>query len=392
QSLHVHVDLMRFFNALAQQRYYSTRFSSRRLVRTQFAVTHRDVFEYFLDHSERYHYYTAGTRPLIDCHNSQPEDVDSQDNNASLFAGCYRLYEGVQAQLQESQYGNALGDPLQMSGHMGLSPQFGSSLGLGSRPLSSLHHQHLGVAKGVNIAASAPEPAFYIPRRPKKSADLPHAGGTPTTHHRRGSSIMSLHNDERQPAEQRRAVPPLAASYAVGSQYLEHMGKAHYGPKHHQSHLSVQFSSNPTVPPPSPKPPQSSLALTTSIAPSTHGLHTPDANSIAAKSLDFTLHEYADSKVHLRQNDSFVRVALMAMTPDCDCCRKESEAAAQQSKERQRKSQVDLGALATKSHHRHHHHHHHRHKKHRHHKHAAGDGEKKERRRRRTEKAGDNML
>ncbi|ORX68282.1 hypothetical protein DL89DRAFT_268781 [Linderina pennispora] len=370
QSLHVHVDLMRFFNALAQQRYYSTRFSSRRLVRTQFA--------YFLDHSERYHYYTAGTRPLIDRHNSQPEDAGSQDDNASLFAGCYRLYEGVQAQLQESQYGNALGDPLQMSGHMGLSPQFGSSLGLGSRPLSSLHHQHLGVAKGINIAASAPEPAFYIPRRRKKSADLSRAGETLTTHHRRGSSIMSLHNDERQPAEQRRAAPPLAASYAVGSQYLEHMGRAHHGPK------APSFSSNPTVPPPSPKPPQSSLALTSSIVPSTHG--------IAAKSLDFTLHEYADSKVHLRQNDSFVRVALMAMTPDCDCCRKESEAAAQQSKERQRKSQVDLGALATKPHHRHHHHHHHRHKKHRHHKHAAGDGEKEERKKHRTKKAGDNML
>ncbi|KAJ1951350.1 hypothetical protein FBU59_000211 [Linderina macrospora] len=391
QSLHVHVDLMRFFNTLAQQRYYSTRFSSRRLVRTQFAVKHRDVFEYFLDHSERYHFYTSGTRPLIERHRNGSEDPGSLDANTSLFSGCYRLYEGVQAQLQESQYGSMLGDPMLMDGGIGVSPQFDSSLGLGSRPVNSFHHQHLGVATGVSTAASAPEPAFYIPRRRKQSADIQRTGGTPSTHHHhRGSSIASQHNDEHRSTEQRRAVPPLAASYAVGSQYLEHMGRAsHHGPRHHQSHLSVQFSSNPTVPPPSPKPPRSSLARTSSIAASTHESRTPDNHSIAAKSLDFTLREYADSKVHLQQNDSFVRVALMAMAPDCDCCREEGEAAAQQCKERQRKSQVDLSTMPAAHHHRHRHHHH---KKHKHRKHANRDGESRGHKKHRSKVVGENML
>ncbi|KAJ2400111.1 hypothetical protein GGF41_007991, partial [Coemansia sp. RSA 2531] len=101
QQLHVHIDLMSFFAELAEQRYFSTRFSSRRLVRTRLPLTHREIYEYFLSHSERYHFYTDGCRPTTACPGSGPQGgklpLSSVCSDITTHSGCYRLYEGAVA-------------------------------------------------------------------------------------------------------------------------------------------------------------------------------------------------------------------------------------------------------------------------------------------------------
>ncbi|KAJ2790343.1 hypothetical protein H4R21_006531, partial [Coemansia helicoidea] len=92
-----------FFDALSQQRYYSTRFSSRKLVRVQFPAMHRELYEYFLGHCERHHYHTWGCQ-LPPGHSAAAGDVCS---SSTLHSGCYRLYEGA---LSDAVYPDDAGD------------------------------------------------------------------------------------------------------------------------------------------------------------------------------------------------------------------------------------------------------------------------------------------
>ncbi|KAJ2558240.1 hypothetical protein GGH95_005050, partial [Coemansia sp. RSA 1836] len=108
QLLHVHIDLIAFFAELDEQRYFSTRFSSRRLVRTRLPMTHREIYEYFLSHSERYHFYTDGCRPATARAAQSPQDkrlpLSSVCSDLATHSGCYRLYEGAMADGPHSQY------------------------------------------------------------------------------------------------------------------------------------------------------------------------------------------------------------------------------------------------------------------------------------------------
>ncbi|KAJ2361868.1 hypothetical protein IW150_007141, partial [Coemansia sp. RSA 2607] len=58
--------------------------------------------------------------------------------------------------------------------------------------------------------------------------------------------------------------------------------------------------------------------------------------STVPRSLDFAVNEYSASRIHLSSNDTFVRVSLMALTPDCDTCRSRNIQEEHRSRERQR--------------------------------------------------------
>ncbi|KAI8320376.1 hypothetical protein GQ54DRAFT_326270 [Martensiomyces pterosporus] len=410
-ALHVHIDLMAFFKTLSEQRYFSTRFSSRRLVRAKFPIQHRDLYEYFLDHSERYHFYTSGCRPLASRHSASGLDGDQlgadRDTGTTTHSGCYRLYEGVLSELVHSQYGGVLDNPglagVQDGSRgwpqsaLGRSPQYKpDSVGLGSRPVSSHFSQGQSQGGGINIASSAPEPAWKSVHMRNRSSETPQGPGHhPIASNRKdrdpcllgapgaGTSAGPLQASQAGSNYGAAASgrTQLAASYAVGSQWINSMagssGRRHN--KYHgggqrgigepQSHLSVQFSGQPTVPPPTPSP----LDLHGSAggpAGNPDGCDrqssssTAEKASIAAKSLDFTLNEYSACKIHLSSTDAFVRVSLMALAPECECCKAKTSIAAQQRKERRRGNVLSHAAIdeEDKKHRRRRHHHHRRHK------------------------------
>ncbi|KAJ2811130.1 hypothetical protein FBU31_007841, partial [Coemansia sp. 'formosensis'] len=150
QQLHVHIDLMSFFAELAEQRYFSTRFSTRRLVRTRLPMTHREIYEYFLSHSERYHFYTDGCRPTTAGSGSSPQGgkvpLSSVCSDIATHSGCYRLYEGALADGPHSGFFEG----------SGMVSEPGSLMW----PLVGSRQDNL--SRGTKIASSAPEPVSKL--------------------------------------------------------------------------------------------------------------------------------------------------------------------------------------------------------------------------------------
>ncbi|KAI7834901.1 hypothetical protein BX661DRAFT_168093 [Kickxella alabastrina] len=253
QSLHVHVDLTVFLAELSEQRYFSTRFSSRRLVRASFPIKYRDMYEYFLNHAERYHFYTEGCRPPM---GDMPSTSTSPSGDRSVpiadlctklasHSGCYRLYEGVLPGLMSSQYGSDFGssDMHSQAGSYRWGPN-GSDplplhkseiLGTASRPIGS-RGEGKHTLRTTNVASSAPEttmrgslqmgdssfesahklrvyPLAFNNRG--RGANMYAAADGGSFQHAQpsgGGREMQMHSRERR---------PIAMSYAAGSQWAD---------------------------------------------------------------------------------------------------------------------------------------------------------------------------
>ncbi|KAJ2805655.1 hypothetical protein H4R20_001999 [Coemansia guatemalensis] len=388
QALCVHIDLTIFLRALSQQRYYSTRFSSRRLVRTQFPIMHREMYEYFLDHSERYHFYREGCRPP----SSEEEQyghgrtipVPDLCSVKALHSGCYRLYEGVLPDSMQTQhdgddgrsflrsfsdpdgYGWPPRPPPSQTGErfpLHLSEAYGTS----SRPISI--RSNAQKIPGSAVASSAPEPAWKQPQHRSATDDSPHGrsqaypsagsghdgGGNPILRANSGGYSGANVASRRVRAD---AGKHASSSYAPGPQLSDALsgGKGSAGsvrgagqrvpstgrgygaaPLTAGQYVSVLASERPGVPPLVPSPLGAGGAAS-------HGgrggqQQRRDSgggrrDSSTARMLDFAVSEYSACKIHLLSNDTAVRVSLMALTPDCDMCRAENSAEAQRRRER----------------------------------------------------------
>ncbi|KAJ2029624.1 hypothetical protein IWW57_001614 [Coemansia sp. S610] len=414
QQLHVHIDLMSFFAELSEQRYFSTRFSSRRLVRTRLPMTHREIYEYFLSHSERYHFYTDGCRPTIACSGPGAQGgklpVSSVCSDIATLSGCYRLYEGANADGPHSHYaGFFQGSGMVSEPGSLMWPLVGSQPGATSR--------------GTKIASSAPEPASKFALIGSGPAGVPHNSqhGHPLVFNSKGRGAHLYGSDRASPilkpsSEQRTHASggkQIAASYAPASQLWnnvvgssgvpggnEQRANTNYATgglpmqgRHNQAHL---FGA-PAMSVPSPSPlGVGSIKSRSSMIPNAN--HSSRAESqtgqghLLAKSLEFAQDEYSACKIHLSSNDAFVRVSLMALAPDCDSCRADSCLEAQRSKERQLSHLQTGGADGGGERRRHRHHHRHRHQSKRDGKEedATGPGESRHRRHRRRNGRGDN--
>ncbi|KAJ2908839.1 hypothetical protein GGI21_002483, partial [Coemansia aciculifera] len=369
QLLHVHIDLMLFFAALDEQRYFSTRFSSRRLVRTRLPMTHREIYEYFLNHSERYHFYTDGCRPAPDDAVQSPLSkkqvpLSSMCSDLATHSVCYRLYEGAIADGPHSQYAGFFEGTEMVSepGSLMWPPAAGS--------------RHEMMSREAKLASSAPEPvsklAHNIGSHPVSVDVSRHSQHGHHQHpqmfnskgrgaHLYASNAQPLIHRHKNGAEQQRAHgKQVAASYAPVSQWRSstigagnnQQPVATYGPP---------LSSSPRRAG-SIKSHGSKAAANTANHGSSIGSKADQAD-FTAKSREFALDEYSACKIHLSSIDSFVRVSLMALAPDCDCCRAETNLEAQKSKERQlshANKQTERAADGNQPRH-HHHHHHHRH-------------------------------
>ncbi|KAI9503932.1 hypothetical protein BX070DRAFT_122741 [Coemansia spiralis] len=424
QALHVHIDLTVFFYHLSEQRYYSTRFSSRRLVKAQFPMVHRELYEYFLDHSERYYFYAEGCRPPMQhmADNSHPNDtVPAADLCTELasHSGCYRLYEGVLPDSMHTMYGSHTfgsepgSDPesyvwQQMAGDRSSMYHSGSH-GMGSRPVYG-HHADGPSPSGIPIASSAPVPTSKMEYARGKSTDNDHSGGQPHLHpfniKGRGAHLYAGPGLTTTQSYTTGVHPRLsdhrkqmAASYAAGSKRLDiptgHVdesrpGRGHgkqnsYGTAHFgmaatsaTHHVGTNTSGYSAMYVPSPSPLYANQTAKNLLHDQQHQVSAWTDQSGRSKSLEHALSEYSMCRIHLSSNDSSVRVSLMALTPDCDSCRSENNLASQRRKERQLSHAEALNGNAENSdkktehhrnhrHHRHHHHHHH----HRNRKHGA---------------------
>ncbi|KAJ2059640.1 hypothetical protein GGI17_004286 [Coemansia sp. S146] len=391
QQLHVHIDLMSFFAELAEQRYFSTRFSSRRLVRTRLPMAHREIYEYFLSHSERYHFYTEGCRPTTACLGSSPQGgklpLSSVCSDIATHSGCYRLYEGAIADGPNSHYAGFFEGS-------GMVSEPGSLMW----PLVGSRHEIL--SRGAKIASSAPEPVSKLAHTNSGPADAQTNSqhGHPLMFNSKGrgahlygsdraSSFIKPGFEQRTHAVDGGGSKQIAASYAPASQWWSNVvgssgmpsgsrqrpstNYASGGPPLSERHGQAHLFDTPAMSVPSPSPHRiGSIKSHTSNA--GHANHNSRAESRAehgkhmAKSLEFAQDEYSACKIHLSSNDAFVRVSLMALAPDCDSCRADSSLEAQKSKERQLSHThrladgVDGGNLDEQRR-RHHHHHRHRH-------------------------------
>ncbi|KAJ2745233.1 hypothetical protein GGI20_002334 [Coemansia sp. BCRC 34301] len=365
QLLQVHVDLMPFFAELDEQRYFSTRFSSRRLVRTRLPMAHREVYEYFLSHSERYHFYTDGCRPVTTRPAQSPGDkkvlISSVCSDLATHAGCYRLYEGAIADGPHSQY-----------------PGFFEGTEMISEPGSMLWppvgSRHEVLPKGAKVASSAPEPVSKLAHPDSiPAADAPRNGQH--GHHQlmvfnskgRGAHLYTSnarplihgHGSEQHAHGVGSSGRQPSASYAPVSQWRNNAANA----------TGIKLGGSNQQPPP-----PSSLrvgSIKSQASKAAHANHSSRAESrvgqasFKAKSLEFALDEYSACKIHLSSNDTFVRVSLMALAPDCDCCRAETSLEAQKSKERQlshANRQAGEADCSNQGDQRRRHHHHHRHR------------------------------
>ncbi|KAJ2159594.1 hypothetical protein GGF46_002918 [Coemansia sp. RSA 552] len=383
QALHVHIDLTIFLRVLSAQRYYSTRFSSRRLVRAQFPVMHPEMYEYFLDHCERYHFFTEGCRPPPQQHShpavGEHQLIPDLCPDEALHSGCYRMYEGALPESMNPHYDDpayAQAGPFSNpdSYAWGLSnptEQFplhlSDSYRHGNRPIS-IHSSGQRFAAGSNIASSAPEPAWKLEHGnhnmenvagDQREYQSTMHGGSGSHEARSGASGESRSgvgaSGGRVGTEARRQ---MAASYISESQ--RHYGAP--GPKDsvglarglsariistnrahgaapvtagqyvnvHASENFGQMASSPL---------RESSRPGHGTRPPRYGSHSQDSGEAkssggAVKLIDYALGEYAACKIHLLSNDTSVRVILMAMTPDCDACRAQSTIKAQKRKER----------------------------------------------------------
>ncbi|KAJ2105136.1 hypothetical protein GGI16_002478, partial [Coemansia sp. S142-1] len=388
QQLHVHIDLMSFFAELAEQRYFSTRFSSRRLVRTRLPLTHREIYEYFLSHSERYHFYTDGCRPTTASPGSGPQGgklpLSTVCSDVTTHSGCYRLYEGAVADGPNSHYAGFFEGS-------GMVSEPGSLMW----PLVGSRHEML--SRGTKIASSAPEPVSKLAHISSDPADAQNNSqqGHPLMFNSKGRGAHLYGSDRasliHKPGSEQRAhgggSKQIAASYAPVSQWWSNVagssgmtGGSDQRPstnyasggtpllgRHGQAHLL----DTPAMSVPSPSPLRIG-SIKSHAGMAAHANHGSRAESQAehgkhmAKSLEFAQDEYSACKIHLSSNDAFVRVSLMALAPDCDSCRADSNLEAQKSKERQLSHTHRLadgvdGGDQDEQRRRHHHHHRNRH-------------------------------
>ncbi|KAJ2120719.1 hypothetical protein IW147_004858 [Coemansia sp. RSA 720] len=368
QVLHVHVDLTLFMRALSQQRYYSTRFSSRRLVRAQYPVIHREMYEYFLDHSERYHFYTDGCRPpLGPSGHSEVHDgsvpIPTLCPGHALHSGCYRLYEGV---LPENMQGHFTDEHMlgPFSEHDGYTwpSQPGDRFALhlsdatrpGRRPISI--HSNVKHALNPNIASSAPEPTWKQAYPRGSSAEDGSYGrrAHPLATHGNPPPVPGLLSGARVPSDSRRST---AASFAAGFNWPEsatgpkdapgnsrELGprgpsvRIPYAIRAHKAapvvtagqYVNVHAAEHLTVSSPLREGSTGSHGSMRRV----HAEHDDRRESSLGQLVDFAVNEYSACRIHLLSNDSSVRVTLMALTPDCDTCCVESSLEAQRRKKR----------------------------------------------------------
>ncbi|KAJ1821736.1 hypothetical protein LPJ75_000640, partial [Coemansia sp. RSA 2598] len=410
EALHVHIDLTVFLADLSEQRYFSTRFSSRRLVRARFPTMYREMYEYFLAHSKRYQFYTDGCRPPmgenvsgVPSPSSRSVPVADLCSSKASHSGCYRLYEGVLPDTMHMQlasvFGNSepqsdVGSYPWMPATIEASPQQKHDIaGIAGRSIGGGRHRlTAGEANKAHIASSAPETLHKSPSSKNGSLETmqklrvnplafnsrgrgahlyPGSEGLAPPHPQQPLSGGSASGGGAYAGESRQ----LAMSYAPGTQlgdaFKSRIGQNLRGgdipPFAHRSHanrhqspprstafqvaaltrsdqfshagaLNVSLSSSPRM--------ASSLGSHASRAPTAAYEHADrpghagsamaEALSAADRSLDFAINEYAANRIHLTSNGSFVRVSLMALTPDCETCRMEHSKEEHSSRERQR--------------------------------------------------------
>ncbi|PIA19230.1 hypothetical protein COEREDRAFT_84537 [Coemansia reversa NRRL 1564] len=389
QALCVHIDLTIFLRALSQQRYYSTRFSSRRLVRTQFSMMHREIYEYFLDHSERYHFYTEGCRPPPSCKEEQYGQgrkipVPDLCSIKALHSGCYRLYEGALPDSMHPRHndddGAAFLRPLSDSNAYGWPPQpppsqsgerfplhLSEAYGTSSRPISI--RNSVQRIPGSAAASSAPEPVWKMPQQRSAAEDSSHGraqaypfpgsghdgSGNPNLRANSGGYSGVSVASRRMRAD---AGKQASSSYAPGPQWSDPSGEGKSGagfikgagqrvpstgrgygaaPLTAGQYVSVLASERPGVPPLVPSPLGVGGGATSYGGQGWQQRRGEDGgrrDSSTARMLDFAVSEYSACKIYLQSNDTSVHVSLMAMAPDCDVCRVESSAEALRRRER----------------------------------------------------------
>ncbi|KAJ2008684.1 hypothetical protein H4R26_000003 [Coemansia thaxteri] len=409
QMLHVHIDLVAFFGDLSEQRYFSTRFSSRRLVRTKTPLKHREIYEYFLGHSEQYHFSTDGCRPLKGASPSNPPDdkalLAGMCSELATHSGCYRLYEGVLADMAQTQSGGFFEGTEMVS-------QPGS---LTWPPAAAAWP--MAMSSGIKVASSAPEPASIMAAQ-QSSGSAGAATPLPQGQHgyppipsckSKGGHVYSSnmpfvprYHRNPEPRATSSSGKQMASSYAPATQWRDNalpatarnaenaLGMFGGSSKRHSTqfgpsgaHLPVFHHDRARLPGiPAMSMPPSSPPRANSIG-SQHALKSPHAShgaqpasasghpSCVAQSLGYALNEYSACKIYLASNESSVRVSLMALAPDCDSCRAETNLEALKSKERQlshapKSADNTNGDRPVGRRRHHHHHHHHRHNQSRH--------------------------
>ncbi|KAJ1734001.1 hypothetical protein LPJ61_001292 [Coemansia biformis] len=425
EALHVHVDITIFLDALSQQRYYSTRFSTRRLVRAQHSVMHLELFEYFLGHCERYHFYTKGCRPLAgqQGHGGPGQPMAAADlcPTSALHSGCYRLYEDALPDAVHAEAtGNveafgALSDP---SGYAWM-PQSGERhplhLSESGGPVSrsiSIPGAASSAPGGASVAASAPEPTWKLPcadgssggassHRARPLMIRGHGGaartGTgagPSDHSRFGAAGGRAH-----PSTHRQT----AASYAASAHWGDGSAGARDGPGPSRGiaarmlptgraaaaavtagqYINVHATEHPVVPSRSAATQHAgSLSSDTNrerpYAHGSQGSAEAHRDGSASRLAEFALSEYSACKIHLLSSDTMARVSLMALTPTCNTCQTESSLEARRRKERLHTYDEQRGGATegreTGDAHGHGHHGRRRHGHGRHSKRRTGDG------------------
>ncbi|KAJ1906544.1 hypothetical protein LPJ81_001293 [Coemansia sp. IMI 209127] len=388
QVLHVHIDLAVFFGILSQQRYYSTRFSSRRLVRSRFPVMNREMYEYFSNHSGHYYFYNEGCKPPIQGSVDSPlsDRVPAADlcTDLASHSGCYRLYDGM---FSETMDPRAFGSDMGSDSDSFVWPPVPGDRTLYFHSGSHGHKSTGGVLGSVPIASSAPAPASRMDHAGGRSSDADH-GKQPHLHPfnskgrghhlymgtdlaRTQSYTTSTHSHHGDRGKQA-AWPVAAGSMAA------HSG-AYVSSKSRGKHLGhdmtqIGTAGYPTVPSFSPSPLYNSRSAGHSTK---NGGHHGQQTRVPAwgdstsgpKSLDQEAGEYSLCKIHMTSNDTSVRVSLMALAPDCDVCHDEDRLETQRRKERQQSHSEILGERAAKAdkkteHRQRHHHHHRRHQDH----------------------------
>ncbi|KAJ1878652.1 hypothetical protein LPJ57_003290 [Coemansia sp. RSA 486] len=404
QALHVHVDLTVFLADLSEQRYFSTRYSSRRLVRARFPTMYREMYEYFLAHSKRYQFYTDGCRPPMgENYTSAPSPssrsvpvVDLCSEKAS-HSGCYRLYEGVLPDTMQTQFASMFGnsEPQSVVGSYPWAPvttdaspmQKHELAGIVGRSAGANQGSTAGRASKAQIASSAPETLHKSPGSRNGSLETvqkPRVNPLAFNNRGRGAHLYSgadgpaMHapsvgggNANDGSGAYARESRQLAMSYAPGthladafksrigqnlrrepppSVHRSHTPRNHSPPRanvlqapgvtrsdqfNHTGALNISLASSPRI--------ASSLGSHVSrVATAAYDQSDRPASAIADelsaadRSLDFAISEYSANRIHLTSNGSFVRVSLMALTPDCDTCRVENSKEERRSRERQR--------------------------------------------------------
>ncbi|KAJ2864514.1 hypothetical protein GGI22_001701 [Coemansia erecta] len=385
QVLHVHIDLAVFFGILSQQRYYSTRFSSRRLVRARFPVMNREMYEFFSNHSGHYYFYTEGCKPPIQgCVDSPLSDrvpIADLCTDLASHSGCYRLYDGM---FSETMDPRALGSDMGSDSDSFVWPPVP-----GDRTMyfHSGSHGHKsgggGVLGSVPIASSAPIPVSRMDHVGGRSSGADHGkqphlhpfnskgrghhlymGTDPTRTQSYTTNTYSHHGDRGKQA----ARPVAAGSVAAHSgAYLSSKGR---GKNLGHDMAQSGTAGYPTVSSFSPSPLyNSSSAGRSAKNGAQHGQQTRVSawgdSTGGPRSLDQEASEYSLCKIHMRSNDTSVRVSLMALAPDCDVCHDEDRLETQRRKERQQSHSEILGERTVKvdkkpEHRQRHHHHHHR--------------------------------